>query len=158
MIKPEILKKGDKVAIVSLFSVLIREENFIHKYYLCKKRLEEEFGLEEVVMPNALKGLKFIEKHPEFRANDLMDAFKDPTIKGIICAIGGIDTIRIAPFIYYEVRKNNPKIFMEYSDTTTNHFIMQKANLISYYAPYLMTDFAEYVKMFDYTKEKLNKI
>ena len=41
MIKPERLKKGDKVAIVSLSSGLIGEENFIHKYDLGKKRLEE---------------------------------------------------------------------------------------------------------------------
>ena len=158
MIKPEGLKKGDKVAIVSLSSGLIGEESFIHKYYLGKKRLESEFGLEVVAMPNALKGLKFIEEHPELRAKDLMDAFKDPTIKAIICAIGGIDTIRITPFIDYEVIKNNPKIFMGYSDTTANHFMMQKAGLISYYGPCIMTDFAEYVKMFDYTKEAVQSV
>jgi len=28
-----------------------------------------------------------VAKHPELRAKDLMDAFKDSTIKGIFCAI-----------------------------------------------------------------------
>ena len=158
MIKPEGLKKGDKVAIVSLSSGLLGEENFIHKYYLGKERLENIFGLEVVAMPNALKGLKFIEEHPELRAKDLMDAFKDPSIKGIICAIGGIDTIRIEPYIDYDIIRNNPKIFMGYSDTTANHFMMQKANLVSYYGPTLMTDFSEYVKMFDYTEESVQKV
>ena len=158
MIKPKCLKKGDKVAIVSLSSGLIGEEPFIHKYYLGKKRLEEEFGLEVVAMPNALKGVKFIEELPELRAKDLMDAFKDKTIKGIICTIGGLDTIRIAPYIDYDVIKNNPKIFMGYSDTTANHFMMQKAGIVSYYGPCLMTDFAEYVKMFDYTKDSVREV
>lgn len=38
-----------------------------------------------------------------------MKAFKDNTIKGIFCAIGGDDTIRLLPYIDYEVIKNNPK-------------------------------------------------
>ena len=47
-----------------------------------------------------------------------MNAFQDKTIKAIICAIGGDDTIRLLPYIDYEVIKNNPKIFMGYSDIT----------------------------------------
>ncbi len=46
MIKPERLKKCDKVAIVSLSSGMIGDKQFIHKYYLGKKQLEEEFGLQ----------------------------------------------------------------------------------------------------------------
>lgn len=153
MIKPNRLRKGDKVAIVSLSSGLIGEPEFIHKYELGKKRLEEVFGLEVVATAHALKGIEFVEKHPELRAKDLMDAFKDDTIKGIICSIGGSDTTIIEPYIDYSVITNNPKVFMGYSDTTANHFMMQKAGVVSYYGPALMTDFAEYVSMFDYTKK-----
>ena len=56
MIKPKRLYKGDKVAIVSLSRGMIGEKMFIHKYELAKKRLEE-YGLEVVAMPNALKGI-----------------------------------------------------------------------------------------------------
>ena len=38
MIKPERLKKGDKVAIVSLSDGMIGEKEFLHKYELGKKR------------------------------------------------------------------------------------------------------------------------
>ena len=65
MIKPSKLKKGDKVAIVSLSSGIIGEENQIGRYYSGKKNLEELFGLEVVCMPNALKGEKWVEEHPE---------------------------------------------------------------------------------------------
>ena len=54
MVKPEKLKKGDKVAIVSLSSGMIGDEKFIHKFNLGKKRLEDEFGLEVVATPNDL--------------------------------------------------------------------------------------------------------
>ena len=158
MIKPNMLKKGDKIAVVSLSSGILGEENLIHKYYIAKERLEKDFGLEVVAMPNALKGAKFIYEHPEARAKDLMDAFSDKTIKGIFGAIGGDDTIRILPYIDFDVIKNNPKIFMGYSDTTANHFMMNKAGLVSYYGPSVMCEFGMYTKMFDYTREAVENI
>lgn len=158
MIKPKMLKKGDKIAIVSLSWGGLGDKNLIHKYYIAKERLENDFSLEVVTMPNALKGTEYIYNHPDKRAKDLMDAFKDDSIKGIFCAIGGDDTIRLLPYIDYEIIKNNPKIFMGYSDTTVNHFMMNKAGLVSFYGPSIMAEFGEYVKMFDYTKEAVNNI
>ena len=158
MIKPNRLNKGDKVAVVSLSWGGLGDENFIHKYDIAKERLEKEFGLELIAMPNALKGTKYVYEHPEARAKDLMDAFKDKSIKAIICSVGGHDTVRLLPYIDYKVIKNNPKIFMGYSDTTVNHFMMNKAGLVSYYGPCIMCEFGEYVKMFDYTKEAFENI
>ena len=158
MNKPNKLNKGDKIAIVSLSWGGLGDESIIHKYYIAKERLENDFGLEVITMPNALKGIEYIYEHPEARAKDLMDAFKDESIKGIICAIGGDDTIRLLPYIDYDVIKNNPKIFMGYSDTTVNHFMMYKAGLVSYYGPTIICEFGEYVKMFDYTKEAVENI
>lgn len=157
-IKPEMLKKGDKIAIVSLSYGGLGDKNLIHKYYIAKERLENDFGLVVIPMPNALKGSEYIYNHPEDRAKDLMNAFKDKTIKAIICAIGGNDTIRLLPYIDYNVIKNNPKIFMGYSDSTINHFMMNKAGLTSFYGPSIMCEFGEYVKMFDYTKNAVEKI
>ena len=158
MIKPKLLKKGDKIAVVSLSWGGLGDEDLIHKYYIAKERLENNFGLEVVAMPNALKGSEFVYNHPELRAKDLMNAFKDETIKGVFCAIGGDDSIRLLPYIDYEVIKNNPKIFMGYSDTTISHFMLNKAGVVSYYGPSVMCEFGEYVKMFDYTKEAVENI
>ncbi|MBE6063397.1 MAG: LD-carboxypeptidase [Clostridium butyricum] len=158
MIKPKILKKGDKIAIVSLSWGGLGDKELIHKYYIAKDRLENDFGLEVVAMPNALKGSEFVYEHPEARAQDLMDAFKDESIKGIFCAIGGDDSIRLLPYIDYEVIRNNPKVFMGYSDTTVNHLMLNKAGLVSFYGPSIMCEFGEYVKMFDYTKQAVENI
>lgn len=158
MIKPKKLNKGDKIAIVSLSWGGLGEPEFIHKYYIAKKRLENDFGLEIVTMPNALRGSEFIYNHPELRAKDLMDAFEDKSIKAIFCAIGGDDSVRLLPYIHYDIIQNNPKIFMGYSDTTVSHFMLNKAGLISYYGPSIMSEFGEYVKMFDYTKEAVENI
>ncbi len=157
MIKPDRLKKGDKVAIVSLSAGTLGEPWAVHKYHLAKERLENDYGLEVVAMPNALKGIEYLDMHPEARAKDFMDAFKDPSIKAVFNAIGGDDTIRLLPFIDFDVIRNNPKIFTGYSDTTVNHLMMYKAGVVSYYGLSVMTNIAEYGKMDDYESEMMRK-
>lgn len=158
MIKPKRLKKGDKIAVVSLSWGGLGDPDMVHKYIIAKERLENEFGLEVVAMPNALKGSQFLYEHPEARADDWMAALKDDSVKGIFCAIGGDDTIRLLPYIDYDVIRNHPKIFMGYSDTTANHFMMHKAGVVSFYGPCVMGEFGEYVDMFDYTRKAVENI
>lgn len=158
MIRPKRLKRGDKIAIVSLSWGGLGDDAFIHKYHIAKSRLEKDFGLVVVPMPHALKGSEFVKAHPELRAKDLMDALKDPDIKGIFSAIGGDDTIRLLPYIDYEVIRDNPKVFMGYSDTTANHLMFYKAGVISFYGPSVMCEFGEYVHMYDYTKKAVKDL
>lgn len=157
MIKPKALTQGDTVAIVSLSSGMGGDPPLIHRYYTGIKRLESVFGLKVVTIPNALKGSNFLYNHPELRAQDLMDAFKDKSIKAIICMIGGDDTIRLLPYIDYDVINKNPKIFMGYSDTTINHLMLYKAGLVSFYGPCLMVEFAENKQMHKYTADYIKK-
>lgn len=80
-IKPNRLQKGDKIAAISLSWGGAGDKEILWRYNLGKKRLEEEFGLIVVEMENTLKGSKYIYEHPEKRAEDLMNAFKDKSIK-----------------------------------------------------------------------------
>ena len=155
MIKPKHLSKGETVAIVSLSAGTLGEPWAIHKLYIAKERLEADYGLKVVVMPNALKGRDYLYEHPEARAADLMEAFKNKEIKAIFNAIGGDDSIRLLPYIDFDVISHNPKIFTGFSDTTSNHMMMYKAGLVSYYGASIMTNFAEYVKMNDYTAQMI---
>lgn len=157
MLKPARLRRGDKVAVVSLSKGMLGEERFIHILDIARERLEGEFGLEVKVMPNALKGISWLFDHPEARAEDLMEAFRDSSVKAIICAIGGDDTIRLLPYIDFEAIKNNPKIFMGFSDTTVNHFMMYKAGLVSYYGGSLMCNWGEYVEINPYTESAFKR-
>ena len=158
MLKPEKLKTGDKVAVVSLSRGMLGESWAVHKFHLAKQRMKDLFGLELIAMPNALKGIDFLYNHPELRAKDLMDAFEDKDIKAIFCAIGGNDTIRLLPYIDFDVIKNNPKIFSGFSDSTANHFMMYHAGLMSYYGPNIMNDFSQYVFMSEYTINAVNRL
>ena len=73
------LRKGDKVAIVSLSSGMLGEEFCSHNIEIGVKRLKE-YGLEPVFMPNALKGIEYLQTYPQARAKDLKNAFLDNSI------------------------------------------------------------------------------
>lgn len=158
IIKPKRLHPGDKAAIVSPSAGILGDKKFIHKYELGRKRLADLFGIEAVPMPNALKGSEFLYNHPEKRADDLMSAFEDSSISAIITAIGGEDGVRLLPFIDYDVIRNNPKILLGFSDTNVNHFMMYKAGVVSFYGPALITDFAEYGAMNEYTENAVRRL
>lgn len=58
-IKPKKLKKGDKVAIVSLSRGLLGMPFCKHELYIGLKRLEE-YGLIPVIMNNSLKDMDYL--------------------------------------------------------------------------------------------------
>jgi len=153
MIKPKKLKPGDSVAIVSLSWGGLGDAQFLHKLDIAKKRLRDDFGLNVVVMPSALKGSSYLYEHPEARAKDWMAALQDDTIDAIFSSIGGDDTIRLLPYIDFDMIRKYPKIFMGFSDTTANHLMMYHAGVVSFYGPAIMAGLSEYVKLFDYTKQ-----
>jgi muramoyltetrapeptide carboxypeptidase LdcA involved in peptidoglycan recycling len=158
LVKPQRLNKGDKVATVSLSWGGAGDEDLLWRYNLGKKRLQEQFGLEVVEMPNTLKGTEYLYEHPEERAEDLMAAFSDPSIKAIFSCIGGDESVRMLPYIDFDIIKNNPKIFIGYSDTTITHYLCLKANLSSFYGASILAEFAENIKVFDYTASWLTKV
>ena len=129
MIKPPKLNPGDRVATASLSwggpSV------FPHRYQAGVNQLEAEFGVKVVEIPNALKDADWLSRNPRARADDLMQAFSDPSIKGIIATIGGEDSIRMLPYLDLDVIRANPKIFLGYSDTTISHMVCYKLEIPS---------------------------
>ena len=151
------LRKGDKVAIVSLSSGMLGEEFCSHNIEIGVKRLKE-YGLEPVFMPNALKGIEYLQVHPQARAKDLKDAFQDNSIAGIICAIGGGDTYRLLPYLmedeeFIKAVEEHPKLFTGFSDTTINHLMFYKLGLSTYYGPNFICDLGEIAdEMLPYTK------
>ena len=155
--KPKMLKVGDKVATISLSWGGAGEPDLRWRYEQGIDRLRNVFGLEVVSMPNSLKGGDYLYENPQARAEDLMNAFKDPTIKGIFSNIGGSESIRLLPYIDFDVIRDNPKVFIGYSDSTVTHLFCHKAGISSFYGPAILMDFAENVEMHEYTVEALKK-
>jgi len=144
---PYKLNSGDKVAIVSLSDGILGEDFVKHEVEIGIKRLKL-FGLNPVIMPNSMKGLKYLKEHPEKRKEDLLLAFLDKDIKMIITAIGGDDTYKTVPYLmdddnFLSAVKNNPKIFIGFSDTTVNHLMFNRIGLSTFYGPAFLVDICE---------------
>jgi len=155
MIKPRALRPGDRVAAISLSrgwpSVYPRA------YRDGKRQLEDAFGVQLIESRHALADIDWLAAHPEARAADLMEVLADPSIHGIISTIGGDDSIRMLPFLDYSVIRENPKIFLGYSDSTITHFAFLKAGVISYYGPSLMAGFDENGGLLPYMAESVRR-
>ncbi len=108
-------------------------------------------------MPNTLRDASWLAQNPKARADDLMQAFADPSIKGIFATIGGEDSIRLLPYVDLDVIRNNPKIFMGYSDTTIGHLMCYKAGLVSFYGPSIMAEFGENGGIFPYIVQSVRQ-
>jgi muramoyltetrapeptide carboxypeptidase LdcA involved in peptidoglycan recycling len=155
MIKPQKLQPGDKVATVSLSWG--GPGTIPARYEIGKKQFQDEFGVQVVEMQHTLKNAEWISRNPRARADDLMAAFFDPSIKAILSTIGGEDSIRILPFLDLDLIKDNPKIFMGYSDTTITHMACFKAGLSTFYGPSIMAGFGENAGMFPYMVNAVRK-
>lgn len=144
LIKPKTLQKGDTIAAITLsFGAA---GLFPYRYQQGVRQLEETFGIRVVPTPHALEMPDAIYNHPDWRLDDLMWAFQNPEIKGIICNIGGTDTIRLLSLMnetHFNIIRENPKIFLGISDSTGNHLMCFKAGLSSFYSASLLFGYAE---------------
>lgn len=137
--------KVKKIGIVSLSSGVLGEDFVAHEVKIGIERLKE-YGIEVEFLPNSKKGIEFIKNSPEARAKDLIKAFKDDSIDMILCAIGGDDTYRLLPYLF----ENNElkmavkqKIFLGFSDTTMNHFMLNKVGIKTFYGQAFLPDVCE---------------
>ncbi len=71
--------------------------------------------------------------------------------------MGGDDSYRVLPYIDLNIIKNNPKVFMGYSDITSWMAVFAKAGIRAYYGPNLLTPIAQPVALDNYTKEAITK-
>lgn len=153
--------KVKKIGIVSLSSGILGERFINHELEIGKERLKQ-YGIEIEFLPHALKGIDFVKKHPELRAQDLLSAFKDDSIDMILCAIGGEDTYRLLPYLFQNNELENAikqKIFLGFSDTTMNHFMLNKVGIKTFYGQAFLPDVCELSReMLSYTKNYFEEL
>lgn len=147
LIKPAKLKTGDVIGIISPASSSQdpkKIENGVQ--YLEKNGYRVEIG------KNVGKTNGYLAGTDQERADDLNLMFKNKNIKAIICLRGGYGASRILDKINYKIIRNNPKIFVGFSEITALQMaILQKAGLITFAGPMLAPDFADNVST--YTEE-----
>lgn len=149
------------VGVVSLSAGTLGEDFVRHELELGVRRLEH-YGLKVKFLPHALKGIDYLKAHPEARAADLLEAFRDPEIDLILCAIGGDDTYRLLPYLFDEGRLEKAacrKPFLGFSDSTVNHFMLHKVGLPTFYGQSFLSDVCEMdTEMLPYTRRYFEEL
>ena len=152
---PDRLKKGDKVMIIapSRSLKLIKDD--------CRKIAEDRIkslGLEVVFAPNTTDENcdLTISTDVKKRVDDIHTAFADKSVKAILTVIGGFNSNQLIKHLDYDLIKNNPKIFMGFSDITALHTaIYAKTGLVTYYGPHYSS--LGMLKGCEYTLENMVK-
>ncbi len=152
-IYPQKLQKGDEIRVIapshsiSIISPAHRE--------IANNRLSD-LGFKISFGKNVEETDEFNSPSIESRIADLHDAFLDPNVKAIFAVIGGFNCNQLLRYIDWNIIKNNPKIFIGYSDTTAlQNAIFAKTGLVTYSGPAWST-FGQKLH-FDYTLEYFKK-
>jgi muramoyltetrapeptide carboxypeptidase len=139
MNKPKTLKIGDTIGLVAPSSPL-RHEGLLEKSI---KVLEQQ-GFKIVIGESCGKKYGYLSGSDEMRAEDINRMFEDRSIDAVFCLRGGYGTPRILDRLEYDTIKQNPKIFIGYSDITAIHIALnQKCDLITFHGPMAASDMLE---------------
>lgn len=150
MIKPKYLKAGDTIGVIAPSSQVTEG-----KQQLVYNKLTQ-MGFKVKMGKSCYENYGYLSGTDEVRAKDLNDMFLDKEVDGIICIRGGYGTPRILELLDYEGIKNNPKVFMGYSDITALHIAMnQLCNLVTFHGPMAASDMIG--DFSDFSKESMFK-
>jgi len=152
-IYPKKLEKGDEIRVVapscsiSIISQANRE--------ISNKRLAD-LGLKISFSKNVEETDDFGSSSIKSRVADLHKAFSDKKVKAVFTVIGGFNCNHLLKYLDWNLIKNNPKIFIGFSDTTAlQNAIFAKTGLVTYSGPAWST-FGQKLH-FDYTMDYFKK-
>jgi muramoyltetrapeptide carboxypeptidase len=96
----------------------------------------ERAGYSVILDPEISQLRRFQRHEDERRAANFMGMWLDPQIKAVIGGTGGYGAVRMLPYLVPEIFRNNPKIFVGYSDITALHlWLMRRAGLRVFHGP-----------------------
>jgi muramoyltetrapeptide carboxypeptidase len=127
-LSPKRLRPGSRVALVAPASPFRSDE------LVAGLDVVRECGLIPVAGPN-VAGLQMGSIHAAplvDRVAELMWAYSDPTIDGVVTVLGGMGSGELLPYLDYSVIRNSRKVLLGISDITAlNNGILAGAGLIT---------------------------
>lgn len=130
------LKKGDTIGIIAPASCTSYE-----KVLEAKKNIEN-MGYRVILGECTKKAWYSYAGTDEERAKEINEFFKNKEIDAIICMRGGYGCNRLVELVDFQIIKENPKIFIGYSDITTLHMaINEKTGLVTFHGPMAVSNF-----------------
>ncbi|WP_309090069.1 LD-carboxypeptidase [Phenylobacterium sp.] len=129
MVRPPVLRAGDRVAVVNP-STAIHDPAAAERAGLVIAAL----GLTPVLPPSLLSRPRDLAGSRRHRLDELHAAFGDPAIKGVFCARGGYGVSEIVEDVDYGLIGRNPKVFVGFSDLTLLQLaIRRRTGLVTFH-------------------------
>lgn len=135
-ILPRRLREGDLIGLVTPASAIKKEqlEATVQKL--------EDLGFRTTYRESVLSQYGYFAGTDRARAGELTEMFADGEVNGIWCIRGGYGSIRILDRVDFDIIRNNPKVFVGYSDITALHTaIYQETGLVTYHGPLGISEF-----------------
>ena len=133
-IRPPRLKPGDTIGIVAPAGP------FEPKIFAQGLSVVESMGFQTLVSDEVFEKTGYLAGNDAQRARLVNQLFKDPTINAIVCARGGFGSLRILPLVDFDIIRENPKVFMGFSDITALlTAITSRSGLVSFHGPVVTT-------------------
>jgi muramoyltetrapeptide carboxypeptidase len=133
MIKPRVLRPGDRLAVVAPASPFERQE--------FGDGLEEirALGLEPVYDDSVFARYRgYLAGPPEMRAGAIRSALRDPAIAGVIAVRGGYGSAQLLPLLDVDEIRGAAKPFIGYSDLTSLlTFLTTTCGVVAFHGPML---------------------
>ncbi|QTA78574.1 Peptidase, S66 family LD-carboxypeptidase A [Desulfonema limicola] len=96
----------------------------------------EEMGYSVMIPDGLFKKKGYLAGSDLHRAEQLHGLFADNSVKAIICARGGFGAARILSLLDYDLIRNNPKLFIGFSDITALLYsFYKKSGLVTLHGP-----------------------
>ena len=144
IIKPNKLKKGDLIGIISPASSL--EDLALIESGI---RYIEGFGYSTTIGKSVGKVRGYLAGTDEERVADLHQMFSDKIVKAIFCLRGGYGAVRLLDKIDFKLIRNNPKIFVGFSEITALHMaFFKKTGLVTFAGPMVVPNFSGKISSF----------
>ncbi len=143
-IKPRKLIKGDLIGIISPASSVDDPSRLDRSI-----RYIEKMGYNVMVGKNVGKYYGYLAGTDEERLDDLHSMFSNKKVNAVFCLRGGYGAARLLDKIDFKLIRNNPKIFVGYSDISALHLaLFYKTGLLTFAGPMPGVDFYEDVSPF----------
>jgi muramoyltetrapeptide carboxypeptidase len=147
MLKPDFLKEGDLVRIISPSYAINQEEIAPALEQLKSWNLRIAIGISAFNKAGAFAG------EESERLADLQEALDDPDTKAIFCTRGGYGMHQIVAKLDFSIFKQFPKWVIGFSDISLLHFAIQNVGISSIHGTMLRQ-----MSLFPHLGEKLHKL
>ena len=141
---PVRIQPGDTIGVVAPAGPFDRQTFFRGA------RIIEDMGFNIFIPPGLFEKNRYLAGSDKHRVQLVNQLFADKSIDAIICARGGYGSMRILSMLDFDAIKNNPKVFIGFSDITILLSVLfTRCKLVTFHGPVVtsLADASEETKL-----------